>query len=278
MRREYYRFGGVTLAISGELDWQSSEACRPFLAESAPGQREIRVAFAQRFPQPPEDAARQNDTLWRWREGECFCLLQRCGSRYTSFARREGGNTELLLSEGYRENLSTRVILENVGLFDLLAESGMLVLHSAYLLTREGEALLFSGPSGVGKSTQAALWERFAGGQVINGDRALLRPADGTAHGILYAGTSGICRNVSAPIRAILLLEQAEENQISRPRPREAFARLLSQCAYYPWDSASAARMTELAAQLVGAVPVYRLACRKDESAVRTLEDYLRRE
>ena len=32
-----------------------------------------------------------------------------------------------------------------------------------------------------------------------------------------------------------------------------------------------------LAAALIGAVPVYGLTCRKDEGAVRALEDYLRR-
>ena len=36
-------------------------------------------------------------------------------------------------------------------------------------------------------------------------------------------------------------------------------------------------RMTELAAQLVTNVPVWRMDCRADESAVRALEDYLRR-
>ncbi len=124
-------------------------------------------------------------------------------------------------------------------------------------MTPEGEGILFSGPSGAGKSTQAELWRQYAGAQVINGDRSLIRPADTTVHGILYSGTSGICRNVSAPLRAIVLPVQGTENRV------------------YPL---SAARMTELAAQLVGAVPVYAMECRKDESAVRVLETQLRRD
>ena len=91
------------------------------------------------------------------------------------------------------------------------------------------------------------------------------------------AGTSGICRNVTAPLRAVVLLGQAAENRVVRARPQEAFARLLSQCAYYAWDAASAARMTELAAQLVTDIPVLRLDCRADESAVRALEEAMRR-
>ena len=76
---------------------------------------------------------------------------------------------------------------------------------------------------------------------------------------------------------SVVLLEQGSENRITALRPQEAFARLLSQCAYYQRDAASAARMTELAALLVTNVPVRQLTCRADGDAVRTLEEELRR-
>lgn len=137
--------------------------------------------------------------------------------------------------------------------------------------------ILLSGPSGIGKSTQAALWQRYGAAQTVNGDRALVRPDTGTVSGVMYAGTSGICRNVTAPLRAVVLLHQAPESRVTDIRPQEAFARVLSQCAYHQWDPASAARMTELAARLVTNVPVRQLDCRADESAVRALEEALRR-
>ena len=146
-----------------------------------------------------------------------------------------------------------------------------------HIVTRQGQGILFSGPSGIGKSTQAALWQRYAGAEIINGDRALVRPDTGTVSGVFYAGTSGISRNVTAPLQAVVLLEQGSENRITALRPQEAFARLLSQCAYYQRDAASAARMTELAAQLVTNVPVRQLTCRADGDAVRALEEELRR-
>ena len=118
----------------------------------------------------------------------------------------------------------------------------------------------------------------FAAARVINGDRSLVDVDRGMAHGIFYSGTSGICENHSAPIRAIVLPEQRAENRVFVPAHREAFMRLLNQCSYYPWDAESAALMTELVARLVGRVPIYRLDCRKDEGAVRALENELRRE
>lgn len=276
MYNKYYTFGGVTLELTGEKVWKLSDLCRPFRAEPRPADHTIHVTVGDDMPQPPEGAAHEA-TLYRWREGERFCLLQDYGSRYRAFAARQGGLTEVRLSEGYRETASDRVILESAGLFDLLADFGMLILHSAYIVTPQGQGLLFSGPSGAGKSTQAELWRQYAGAQVINGDRSLVRPGDGTVHGILYSGTSGICRNVSAPLRAIVLPVQGAENRVYPLRSKEAFMALVNQCAYYPWAADSAARMTELAAALIGAVPVYGLTCRKDEGAVRALEDYLRR-
>ena len=276
MYNEYYCFGGITLHLTGGAPWQPSDICRPFRIEGGPADHTIRVTVTDALPQAPKNANHQA-TTYRWREGERFCLLQDYGGRYAAFAAREGDTTELELSEGYRDTLSARVILESAGLFDLLADFGMLILHSAYIVTQEGEGILFSGPSGAGKSTQAELWRQYDGAQVINGDRSLVRPCDGTVHGILYSGTSGICRNVSAPLRAIVLPVQAAENRLYALRPQETFARLLNQCAYYPWAADSASRMTELVAQLMNTVPVYGMECRKDESAVRVLETQLRR-
>ena len=276
MYNEYYCFGGITLHLTGDAPWQPSEICQPFRIEGGPADHTIRVTVTDALPQPPKNADRQGPTC-RWREEGRFCLLQDYGGRYASFAAREGDTTEVELSEGCRDTLSPRVILESAGLFDLLADFGMLILHSAYIVTPEGEGILFSGPSGAGKSTQAELWRQYAGAQVINGDRSLIRPADGTAHGILYSGTSGICRNVSAPLRAIVLPVQGTANRVYPLRPQETFARLLNQCAYYPWAADSASRMTELVAQLMNTVPVYGMECRKEESAVRVLEIQLRR-
>lgn len=52
---------------------------------------------------------------------------------------------------------------------------GGMILHTAFLC-HKGEAILFSGPSEVGKSTQAGLWEKYReDSRTINGDRCLLR-------------------------------------------------------------------------------------------------------
>lgn len=276
MFSERLSFGGAALHLYGETPWQLSPQCAPFRTDAETPAHEIHVRLADDMPTTP-DTASSSFRTYRWRTGAQRHMLQDYGVGFT-YAVTEGNFTELTVSSRYAENLRTQLLLEGVDLFDILAARGMLVLHSSYVLRAEGDAILFSGASGIGKSTQAELWREFAAARVINGDRSLVDVDRGMAHGIFYSGTSGICENHSAPIRAIVLPEQRAENRVFVPAHREAFMRLLNQCSYYPWDAESAALMTELVARLVGRVPIYRLDCRKDEGAVRALENELRRE
>ena len=148
-----------------------------------------------------------------------------------SNANRSGSSVRIEFAESYRGKISAKNALEESGIFRMLAEHGGVVLHSSYIITQRGEALLFSAPSGTGKSTQAELWRSYAGAKVINGDRALVKAENGvTANGILFSGTSGISENVTAPLRAIVLLRQSEKNEIRSVSGKEAFMRRLPQC------------------------------------------------
>ena len=273
MFSERLSFGGASLHLYGETPWQLSPLCAPFRTDAETPAHEIHVRLADDMPTTPDTAASSFRT-YRWRTGAQRHTLQDYGVGFT-YAVTEGGFTELTVSSRYAENLRTQLLLEGVDLFDILAERGMLVLHSAYIVARTGEAILFSGPSGVGKSTQAALWECCAGARVVNGDRALVDVTKKTANGIFYSGTSGISENVTAPVRAIVLLGQSSENRVFGPSPQAAFAGVLSQCAYYEWDARSAEQMTECVARLVSDVPVLRMDCLPDATAVEALRGKL---
>lgn len=168
-------------------------------------------------------------------------------------------------------------ILTCIGIEELLLQHDRAVLHASWIEV-EGEAIVFSGRSGIGKSTQAALWESCRGAQVRNGDRTLLRSLDGEEYacGLPYAGASGICVNAAAPIRAIVMLGQGRENRIRRLPEVEALKRLLSQLPVPKWNTAMIGRALEAASRAASAVPVYELICLPDESAVETLENALK--
>ena len=278
MQRECYRFGGVTFAIEADAPIERSQMCAPFRVTDGAPEHTIRLHFDDRPPVAPE-TAQNRGAVWRWQSGAERHLLEQYGApdkppRFT-YAVTRGAHTEVTFANAYRAGASVRAVLEAAGLFDIFAARGMLVLHSAYIVTRAGEAILFSGPSGIGKSTQAALWERCTGARVVNGDRALVDVGKKTANGIFYSGTSGISENVTAPIRTIVLLGQSSENRVFVPSPQAAFAVVLSQCTYYEWDVFSAEKMTECVARLVSDVPVLRMDCLPDATAVDALRGKL---
>lgn len=275
MNTERFTFGGVTLEVRGQDTWTVSKASARFHAKDGAETNHVISVEYSPTPPPMPDFAVKNGPVSRWRSDDALHTLRVYGARQFSYAVRAGGQTRLIFGEGYRSTMYSQAILESADMFDILAGYGQLVLHSSFVLTQNGAAVLFSGPSGIGKSTQAALWERFAGANTVNGDRTLIRTDDLTANGVFYSGTSGICKNASAPIRAIVLLDKADENTLRRAGAKEAFAAVLSQCSYYQWDVESAIRMTDIVAELVRRADVYRLGCRADEGAVRLLQNEL---
>lgn len=160
-----------------------------------------------------------------------------------------------------------------------MLEHSALVLHTAFMVYRN-QAVLFSAPSGTGKSTQADLWEIYRGSRTVNGDRCLLRKEKGIwrAEGWPVCGSSNICATGSWPIRAIVMLSQAPENSVERLTPVAAFSQVYSQITVNRWDKRAAVQVMDLIENLTEEVPVYHLACNISEQAVACLEHALEEE
>ncbi len=108
------------------------------------------------------------------------------------------------------------------------------MVHSCGII-RHDRVLLFSGPSGIGKSTIARLCGEEHG-QVINDEAVLVhRPQQGNntlmVQGIPIIGELPHRLNVTAPLRAVLLLRQGKRTSISRLRRMEAYVRFMRQIA-----------------------------------------------
>lgn len=159
-------------------------------------------------------------------------------------------------------------LLHLIGIEEVLIKHQALLLHSSVVKLGE-HIVLFSGPSGIGKSTQAKLWETHLGAKVVNGDRCVIRKKKNAfwGSGSPWCGTSGIYSNEQAPIKGIFILKQASENSVRR-LGIEAFKALYSQCIVNAWDRSFMEQLTELLGGLLKTVPVYELACRPDQEAV----------
>ena len=179
---------------------------------------------------------------------------------------RTEGRAEKPYADEYLELLAVyRKIAERMPDYDTILFHGSCVAV-------DGAAYLFAAKSGTGKSTHARLWRELLGERavMVNDDKPLIRI---TEEGPLVCGTpwNGKHRlgaNLAVPLRALCVLERAEENRIVPLTPEEARMPLLQQ-TYRPMDPAALGKTLELLDRLAGSVKLYRLGCNMDPEAAR---------
>ena len=157
---------------------------------------------------------------------------------------------------------------------ELMLRHKRLVLHSS-CISVDGRAILFSAPSGTGKSTHTALWEKYVKDTVyVNDDTPVIR-LDGDkvcACGSPWSGKTDLNSNISSQLYGIVFLERGEKNHIEQLSGSEAFARLFGETRKFPFkDSVDLA--TDLCNELVERVPIYRLSCNISKEAVDIVKD-----
>lgn len=177
-------------------------------------------------------------------------------------------------SEKYFEY--SRNILEAINMEQVLNKFNGFLLHSSFI-NWQNQGILFSAPSGTGKSTQADLWSKYENAEIINGDRAGVRKVHGVwnAYGLPVAGSSGIYKNKKAQISHIIVLRQGKENKLTRLSPRDAFIKIYSETTIHTWDAEFQGNILNMISDLVQNVPVYLYECLPDESAVEFLKEQI---
>ena len=156
----------------------------------------------------------------------------------------------------------------------VFCEAGMvrrdgLPLHAS-LVEKDGQGIVFLGPSGMGKSTQAKLWAEHLGADFIIGDRPGLRCIDGVWYGfgMPWDGKDGIRNQRKVPIKALVSLEQAGENHIHKLTEQQAMIVLLNQAMMPMWDDRAMDEATVLMGKLAKDIPFYHLKNLADRDAV----------
>lgn len=167
----------------------------------------------------------------------------------------------------------------HLGFEAFLLDRKKMCLHAACIDTRLG-GILFSGVSGIGKSTQAELWCKHMQARQINGDRPILsKESQGwKAWGSPYAGSSKCHLNESCKIVAIVMLRQGKSCFIRRLTLTEAFRSVWSGLTIRAWDDEYVQNAISLAIELVTQIPVFEFTCTPDEQAAYFLEEALRKE
>lgn len=161
---------------------------------------------------------------------------------------------------------------------ELVRFDGLYLHASAVAL--EGRAFLFSGPSGVGKSTHTRLWQQSFGAaaRIFNDDKPALRRIGGIwyAYGTPWCGKDGINLNLKVPLAGICFLKQGEENKIRRLDAQEAIIRILSQTRRRFDDPQLLDLMVENLGKLVREIAVFELVNVPEEAAARLSYETMR--
>ena len=153
-----------------------------------------------------------------------------------------------------------------------LLELGGMMLHSS-AVEYDGYAYLFSGPSGMGKSTHTGLWcSVFDSARVINDDKPALRRIDGVwhAYGTPWSGKTRLNINTKVKVAGICFLERGKENKIRRLSQKEAIINIIAQTTRKKLTEVNMNALLNTVEQLLLDVPVFEMECLPDVDAVYT--------
>ena len=137
----------------------------------------------------------------------------------------------------------SREYLECMSVYREFCEQALfydVLFFHASAVALDGNAYLFTGPSGIGKSTHARMWRKAFGKSVlmINDDKPLLRfrPDGVYAYGTPWDGKHHLNTDIRLKVKGVCILEHAEN-----------------------WDHRQAVK--KMINLLLNRVPVYRLKC-----------------
>jgi hypothetical protein len=169
----------------------------------------------------------------------------------------EGNNLNLMLSLAYYSACKLK--------YD--GNPPAMLVHSCGII-RHGQALVFSGPSGAGKTTIARLCGK-QDGEVINDETLLISWPTRTGDGIIVQSAPIMSRlspreNKSAPLRCILLLKHSNRTTVRCLDRTKAYLRFISQIITPVYASqmntkAILSQVSEFCDQVTSQVPVYEL-------------------
>ena len=141
----------------------------------------------------------------------------------------------------------------------VLARQGGFLLHSASAI-RNGNAFLFAGASGAGKTTISRLAPPDA--TLLSDEISYVRPQGKgyTAFGTPFTGElAKLGENVSAPVRALYLLAKGQENRIESMAPAEAARSLLENILFFAEDEELVRAIFRSTFDFLSRVPVSKL-------------------
>ena len=285
MKQLNLEIAGISMSLQSFQNWADENTFLPFIKKKE--DYDYHVVFSQTdiLPEISDTVIHQDECYRVHPDGKggylrSFFDAPRDLSPY-AVAKSDHINGKIqidYLSKGERCVSEMHNSFFHIGFEAMLIHKKRLCFHAACVDTPLG-GILFSGPSGIGKSTQAELWCNYRSATQINGDRPILSKDEKgwLAWGSPYAGSSKCHVNKSCLITAIVVLQQTKECRLNRLEGAKAFRAVWSGMTVYSWDKWFVEEAVCLTMELIAAIPVFEFCCTPDEYAVGYLEQELRK-
>lgn len=284
--KKHYSFAGVEVSVDIPEQWAYDEErhLAPFRVSRVTDPHMFHFQLVDSLPAPSANLEVLLPGVRVYRKGETYIRYIGTVDRgwENAYIRAEYGKKEHSVQVKVCESITrigVKTVLNALAAEHLVAENGGFTFHCSYI-DYHGKAILFTAPSGTGKSTQAELWREMRNAEIINGDRAAVCVKDNclVAAGIPFSGSSSYCLNRTLPLAAIVYLSQAPRTSIRKLRGIEAFSRIWEGVSVNAWIKEDVERVADVVQKAATEIPVYHLACTPDESAVSALEAALRKQ
>lgn len=157
----------------------------------------------------------------------------------------------------------------------LCLQHGGLLLHAAGVI-RNGEGIVFFGPSGAGKTTTAGIAAQSA--RVLSDDLVIIRPHNGQykLHGVPFRGAMQEVQNpnVSAPLKAVFRLQQGVSHAIQPYTTLKAASELVAAAPFVVQEPRLGRKLIDVCTRLAQSVPVAQLNFRRDDGFWKEIDGY----
>lgn len=179
-KKYYFKIGNITILIESNFNIKWNPFLIEFLLEETNDfDFFYRCINVDKLPQIAGKLIYQNDNLEIYQNDVYETRLFYLHLYHNAYMMLEEKETEniIFISNEFLD-IVTRPqsfsIMNALALEKKLMIKDAFVLHSSYII-KDDEAILFTAPSGTGKSTQAELWKKYNNAIIVNGDRTLIK-------------------------------------------------------------------------------------------------------
>jgi hypothetical protein len=155
--------------------------------------------------------------------------------------------------------------LDGLILYYLTVINNDIMIHASGV-SHEGEGYLFTGISGMGKSTMANLWNSY-GAKVIHDDRLIIRRM-GDGYRMFNTPVYDNDYPLVSSLNKIFIIDHGIEDKMIPLKEAASVSQIMANCIQHTWDSGIIGRLLESVSEMCRTIPVYKLFFRPGRDVI----------